>query len=64
MGPYQFSLAEHGAAPCRCLDGPAVEALAADAVAEFHPRVVRIEDFIGPDSGEELKRATRTANIV
>jgi len=51
---HQFSMTDRRAAPGRCLRGSAVEASATYAVTEFHTCVVRVDELVGSDPGEEL----------
>jgi hypothetical protein len=49
---HQFPRTERRAAPRRCLSAPAIEALAAYGVAEFHPHVVRVDRPVGFEPGK------------
>jgi len=51
---HQFPCTEHGAAPRRGLGGPTVEALAANSVTEFHPRIVRVDRPVAPEPRKGL----------
>ena len=51
---YQFPLTEHRAAPRRCLSGPAIEALATNAVAEFHPRIISKDCTVSHEPGKRI----------